>query len=122
MAKTTESLAEFYHHKFNGTLEDPGNDGHFNVFRINDWIQSGSSSATYIRRDFYKIMLFEGNNIFHYSDKSIEVTGNTLLFFNPQMPYTSDPITPQTRGYFCIFKDVFFENYLIYFILIPINF
>jgi len=113
MAKLTESLEEFYKHKFIDLAENLKNDiGQFNVFRIGDRVRSGTTSPTYIRRDFYKIMLFQGTNVFHYSDKSIQVTGNTLLFFNPQAPYTYDPLTPDTDGYFCVFKDEFFKENL----------
>jgi AraC-like DNA-binding protein len=57
-------------------------------------------------------MLFQGDNIFHYGNKSIPVTGNTLLFFNPRVPYTYDPLTSGTGGYFCVFKDEFFKENL----------
>ncbi|REA64456.1 AraC family transcriptional regulator [Dyadobacter luteus] len=108
MAKATESLAEFYKYKFEKSpkviKDEPGQ---FNVFRIQDSLQPGQVSADYIRRDFYKIMLFEGSSVFHYGDMSIPVNGKTLLFFNPKVPYTSDPVTAQTKGYFCVFKDEF---------------
>jgi AraC-like DNA-binding protein len=110
MSRTTESLAEFYKNKFNGIpVEQMTQVNHFNVFRIEDLVHSSSISPSYIRRDFYKIMLFQGNNVFHYGDKSIPVSGNTLLFFNPQVPYTSDPLTMQNKGFFCVFKDEFFQ-------------
>jgi AraC family transcriptional regulator, transcriptional activator of pobA len=113
MAKATESFEEFYKHKFNDLSENFKKDvGQFNVFRIEDRIQSGTTSPTYIRRDFFKIMLFQGSNFFHYGDKSIAVTGNTLLFFNPQVPYTYDPLMSDTKGYFCVFKDEFFKGNL----------
>ncbi|WP_184549215.1 helix-turn-helix domain-containing protein [Mucilaginibacter sp. FT3.2] len=113
MIKATESLEEFYKHKFNDLSENIKKDiGQFNVFRIEDRIQSGTTSPTYIRRDFFKIMLFQGNNVFHYGDKSIAVSGSTLLFFNPQVPYTYDALTPDTKGYFCVFKDEFFKENL----------
>jgi AraC family transcriptional activator of pobA len=111
MAKTTESLDEFYRYKFNDQPENFKKDiGQFNIFRIEDQIKTHATSPTYIRRDFYKIMLFQGNNVFHYGDKSIAVKGSTLLFFNPQVPYTYDPLSPDTTGYFCVFKDEFFKE------------
>ncbi|CAM4023240.1 Helix-turn-helix domain-containing protein [Pedobacter westerhofensis] len=113
MAKTTESLEQFYREKYGSSSEDLQNGtGQFNVFRIEDRIRTGSTSATFIRRDFFKIMLFQGENVFHYGDKSIPVNGNTLLFFNPQVPYTYDPLTAGTTGYFCVFKDEFFKENL----------
>ncbi|MFS4473651.1 helix-turn-helix domain-containing protein [Chryseobacterium sp. T20] len=111
MAKTTETLDEFYRNKYGALSSDfPQNDGHFNVFRIEDRISSHTSSPTFIRRDFYKIMLFSGDNIFHYGDRSIPVTGNTLLFFNPHVPYTYEPLKAGTHGCFCVFKDEFFKG------------
>jgi len=110
MAKVIESLAEFYEQKFEHSpqlLKDEL--GQFNVFRIQDSLQPGQASPDYVRRDFYKIMLFEGTNVFHYGDRSIPVTGKTLLFFSPTIPYTSDALTPQTKGYFCVFKDEFIK-------------
>jgi hypothetical protein len=80
MAKSTESIEEFYKHKFANLSENLKKDiGQFNVFRIEEQIKAGRTSPTFIRRDFFKIMLFEGNNVFHYGDRSIEVKGNTLL-------------------------------------------
>ncbi|PTT01841.1 AraC family transcriptional regulator [Pedobacter sp. HMWF019] len=110
MAKTTESLEEFYRHKLNKPLVNSNHIGQFNIFSIKDQIKSNSSSPTYIRRDFYKIMFFQGKNIFHFSDKSIPVNGNTLLFFNPRVPYTYDALQVGTDGYFCVFKDEFLKD------------
>jgi|GEM_PF-3461061 len=63
-AKTTESLEQFYRDKY-GRLSDDfqKNMGHFNVFRIEDRIRTGTTSPTFIRRDFFKIMLFQGNTL-----------------------------------------------------------
>ncbi|SHE47874.1 helix-turn-helix domain-containing protein [Pedobacter caeni] len=108
MAKTTESLEEFYRHKLYQPLLNSTHIGQFNVFRIKDQIKSNSSSPTYIRRDFYKIMLFQGENIFHFSNKSIPIKGSTLLFFNPRVPYTYDALRIDTDGFFCVFKDELF--------------
>lgn len=113
MAKITASLEEFYGDKFGSWSGDlQKNIGQFNVFRIEDRIRTGQTSPSYIRRDFYKIMLFQGDNVFHYGNKSVPVSGSTLLFFNPQVPYTYDPLTVDTKGYFCVFKDEFFKENL----------
>lgn len=113
MGKATESLEEFYNHKFASALNQNLNStkGQFNVFRIAERITTNSTSANYIRRDFYKIMLFCGTNVFHYADRSIKVEGNTLLFFNPKMPYTYDLLDKDTTGYFCVFKEDFFQDF-----------
>lgn len=113
MVKTTETLEQFYRNKYGILSGDlPKHDGQFNVFRIEDNLHSGTSSPTFIRRDFHKIMFFQGDTVFHYGDRSIPITGNTLLFFNPHVPYTYEDLAPDTEGYFCVFKDEFFKGNL----------
>ena len=108
---TAETLEEFYQHKFNHL---PGNlgrqTGHFNVFRVEDCVGEGATPVRYSRRDFYKISLIRGDNIYHYADKSLRVAGSALLFFNPQVPYTWQPVAAGSTGFFCIFKAGFFTG------------
>ncbi len=107
MAKT-ETLEEFYQHKFNKLPANLHQDsGHFNVFRLEDCIGPGAAPVPYSRRDFYKITLIRGRNVYHYADKSIEIDGPTLLFFNPQVPYTWESLSEGTTGFFCILKEAF---------------
>ncbi|MBT1684976.1 helix-turn-helix domain-containing protein [Dawidia soli] len=103
-----ESLGSFYRHKVSSPhTVDPGGFGEFNVFNIEERVRTGQSSPAFVRRDFYKIMLFQGDNIFHYADKSIPVSGSTLLYFNPSVPYTYEPLHAGSKGYFCVFRDGF---------------
>ncbi|XZF13052.1 helix-turn-helix domain-containing protein [Chitinophagaceae bacterium MMS25-I14] len=111
MSIKTQSLDEFYKNK-SVDPHDLVHTHHFNAFSIEDRISTGVSYPTYIRRDFYKIMLFRGTGAFHYGDLSIPVQGDTLLFFNPRVPYTYDFSTTDIRGYFCVFKDEFFRAHL----------
>jgi AraC-like DNA-binding protein len=108
MAKA-ETLEDFYRHKPNFLPVDMQNNiGHFNVFRIEDCV---NKPVTYSRRDYYKITLIRGHNRYHYADKSIEIDGSTLMFFNPQVPYTWEPLTNEPRtGFFCIFSKSFFTD------------
>ncbi|WP_316825433.1 helix-turn-helix transcriptional regulator [Pedobacter miscanthi] len=113
MVKTTESIEEFYRHKLPGHSNDlTMNTGQFNVFRVEEQLKALRTSPNFIRRDFFKIMLLKGNSIFHYGDRSIEVGGNTLMFFNPHVPYTYEPMSQDTTGYFCVFRDGFFRENL----------
>lgn len=108
-----ETLEDFYDRKFN--LKPEGinaNLGHFNVFRLEDCNAPGKPPVQYSRRDFYKIAFMRGRHLYHYGDKTLEVDGTTLLFFNPQIPYTFEQLTPEATGYFCIFKDAFFSEHL----------
>lgn len=108
----TESLEEFYRHKLKAVPGDQqANIGQVNVFRLEDCLVSTASPVRYSRRDFYKISLVRGRNVYHYADKSIEVDGPTLLFFNPQVPYTWQPVADDTTGFFCIFREAFFRGW-----------
>jgi AraC-like DNA-binding protein len=109
----TETIEEFYKNKFNWLPDNLSQDiGHFNVFRIEDFHRPNATPVKYSRRDFYKISLFRGKTVYHYADKSIEVDGSTLIFFNPQVPYTIESTSGERTGYFCIFKESFFTEML----------
>jgi len=108
-----ESLEDFYQHKFNQMPENlKGDTGHFNVFSLEDWTLRSNAEVQYNRRDFYKISMMRGRHIYHYADKSLEVDGTTLMFFNPSVPYKYECMTEDPSGYFCIFKEAVFSEYI----------
>ena len=109
--QATESLEEFYQHKFNRLPSILQADmGQANVFRLEDCLAPSAKPVQYSRRDFYKITLIRGRTVYHYADKSIEVDGPTLVFFNPQVPYTWEALSDDTTGFFCIFREAFFSG------------
>ena len=109
----TETIEDFYKAKFNHIPQGVKDElGHFNVFRIEDCVGPGKEPVRYSRRDFYKISLLKGKNIYHYADKSLEVSGATLIFFNPTIPYQIETLSDEVTGSFCIFKDAFFTEYI----------
>ncbi len=109
----TETLELFYQRKFDHTPQGLEKDlGHFNVFNLEECYLPGRPPVQYTRRDFYKISLLRGHYIYHYGDKSLEVNGSTLIFFNPQIPYTFERLSNDALGYFCIFKDAFFSEHI----------
>ncbi len=111
--KNTETLEEFYQKKFNHLPPNLKQDiGHFNVFNIEDSVGPNGNPPKYSRREFYKISMMRGNNIYHYADKSIEVAGTTLMFFNPSVPYALDCSPDNASGFFCIFTEGFFSGQL----------
>ena len=111
--EVTETLEDFYKKKFDLTYEGVNNDlGHFNVFKMEDCYLPGRPPIQYSRRDFYKITLMRGRHLYHYGDKTLEVEGSTLIFFNPQIPYTFERLSEDDGGYFCIFKDAFFADHI----------
>ncbi len=108
-----ETIEDFYNYKFNYLPDNLKNDiGHFNVFKLEDCYAEGAKPIVYTRRDYYKITMIRGKNIYHYADKSIEVEGTALVFFNPQVPYTFETLSEERLGYFCIFKESFFTEAL----------
>jgi AraC family transcriptional activator of pobA len=112
MAKT-ETLEDFYRIKFNFLPENLKKDiGHFNVFKLEECNKPGAPPIQYTRREYYKIALMRGKHAYHYADKSLVVDGTTLLFFNPTVPYTFERLCEDATGYFCIFKDAFFNERL----------
>jgi len=106
-----ESVPEFYQYYFK---ELPPNLqpelGQANVFRLEDSLAPGAQPKQYSRRDFYKITLIRGHNAYHYADRSLQIDGPTLLFFNPQVPYTWQPLADDTTGFFCIFRAEFLNG------------
>jgi AraC-like DNA-binding protein len=109
----TLTLEEFYKDKLNALPANVKNDlGHFNVFHTEDCVGPGKEPVRYSRRDFFKIALLRGNHVYHYADKSIEVNGTTLIFFNPTIPYTFEALSDNLTGYFCIFKESFFTEHI----------
>lgn len=110
MAKV-ETLEDFYRQKMNWLPENLKKDiGHFNVFKLEDCVGPGKTPVEYTRRDYYKVSLMRGSYLYHYADKTIEVSGTTLIFFNPNVPYTFQTLTENPSGFFCIFKEAFFTE------------
>nr|WP_322625585.1 helix-turn-helix transcriptional regulator [uncultured Flavobacterium sp.] len=104
----TESIEQFYLDKQRPIPEGLNKiTGHMNVFRLEDCTHG---PIHYARRDYYKVTLLKGHNRYHYADKSIEVNGVSLIFFNPQVPYTWEYLAPDPHGYFCIFTPGFFTE------------
>lgn len=109
-----ESIEEFYQKKFSFLPQNLQNGvGHFNVFKLEDCLGDNSLSMSYNRRDYYKVTLIRGHNVYHYADKSIEINGTALMFFNPQVPYTwelASGAIDEVTGCFCIFTEAFFNE------------
>jgi len=112
---TTETIADFYRNKCHGVPDNLEREvGHFNAFKIDDLNHTPRPPVRYARRDYYKISLIRGHNIYHYADKSLEVSGPALLFFNPRVAYTFETVGENVdrTGFFCIFKEEFFSDHM----------
>lgn len=109
----TQTLEEFYHFKFGEDLLPlDRNKAHFNVFRTEEYNHPDCKIAPYSKKEFYKISLIRGEHIFHYAEKSLRISGTTLMFFNPFVPYQVESLSERTTGYFCIFSPSFIGDNL----------
>lgn len=107
-----ESIEDFYRLKLNHVPDNLRKEiGHFNVFKIEDYIGKHSRPIPYSRRDYYKISLINGRNRYHYADKTVEIKKAALLFANPMIPYNWEPLDDEQTGSFCIFTQDFFNSF-----------
>jgi len=107
-----ETLQEFYKRKF---AEVPGTFtseiGHFNLFRLEPFVEGKPTNIPYRRRDFYKIMLVKGQSEVHFADKTTAIKKQGLSFSNPQIPYKWEHLDKIREGVYCIFDQQLFHEY-----------
>lgn len=107
-----ESLEEFYKRKFEWIPENLRNEiGHFNLFKMEPMHNGKHRPVPYQKRDYYKIMITEGESKVMYADQVIEVKGHSLTFSNPQIPYKCEGVENLKNGIFCIFNQGFFSQF-----------
>ncbi len=110
--KLTETLEDFYTIKVNGMPENLKKEiGHFNVFKLDDFVGNICKPFPYTRKDFYKISLIIGKNKVHYADKISVIEDQALFFANPQIPYNWEQVDENQTGFFCIFTEAFFNQF-----------
>lgn len=108
----TETIEDFYNMKLSWMPDNLGKEmGHFNVFRLEDFVAKYHGCIPYSRKDFFKISLIIGKNQVHYADKLIEIDEQALFFANPQIPYNWEFLDENQSGYFCIFTEAFFNQF-----------
>lgn len=110
--KSVESLEDFYKRKFDWLPDNFRKEiGHFNIFRLEPYVEGKPTKIPYRRRDFYKIILVKGNSKVHYADKVVEVQKQALSFSNPQIPYKWEYLDRIREGIYCIFDNHFFHQF-----------
>jgi hypothetical protein len=77
---------------------------------MEDYIGKPTKSVPYSRKDYYKISLIIGNNIYHYADKSIEVKSAGISFANPMIPYKIERIENLSEDIFVYLPKLFESN------------
>jgi len=83
-----ESLEEFYGWKFEWMPENLKNEiGHFNLFRLEPYVEGNPSNIPYKRKYFYKIMLVKVQSQVHFAGRVVQLKKHALSFSNLQIPY-----------------------------------
>jgi len=80
-------------------------------FRAEHYEIDGSKApVVFSRRDFYKIWLINNKGILKLADQLIHISSPALLFLNPLIPYSFEPIVENRTGYWCIFTGDFLSD------------
>ena len=107
-----QSLEDFYRHKFNWMPDNLKNGmGHFNVFRVEEFAGKNAKHVPYSRKDYFKISLSIGKFRLYYADKIVNINKQALIFSNPLIPYSHEPLSDEQSGLFCIFTETFFAHF-----------
>lgn len=69
---------------------------------------SRAAAFAHIRRDFYKLKLLrQADGVLRYGDRQVAIQGDALLFVNPQLPHSWQPVGDPYVGYACLFARQF---------------
>ena len=105
-----ETLEAFYKEKFNRVSNNAEDEPmQFGIFSYDDCLDG--ATLLYRRRDFYKVSYLKGHYILHYGDKSLEVNGTALAFFNPDVPYTVETLEESSTGGYFVFRESYFNDH-----------
>ncbi len=62
---------------------------------------------TYGRRDYYKVALTTGTSRYNYATRGVLIDRPALVFSNPLIPYSWEPVSEEQGGYLCMFTEEF---------------
>ncbi len=107
-----ETLEEFYKRKFDFIPDTLRNEiGHFNLFRLEPFVEGKPTTIPYRRRDFYKIMIVKGHSQVQFADQVVHIKKQALSFSNPQIPYKWEHLDNIREGIYCIFNQQLFHQF-----------
>ena len=78
--------------------------GQFNVYARE---QFRTRKLTFGRRDYYKIALITGSSRYNYATRGVLIERPALVFSNPLIPYSWEPVSEEQGGYLCMFTEEF---------------
>lgn len=104
----SEKLEDFETSRLQSSLE-PQPHKPFRFFSSADCLSG--NPITYRRRDYFKVSLLRGQYIVHYGDESIKVSGCSLSFFSPWVPYTIEQLKEEENAGYIIFTELYYNTY-----------
>jgi len=69
--------------------------------------QFGTRALAYGRRDYYKISLTTGRGRYQYAHRGVLLEQPALVFSNPLIPYSWEPLSAEQGGFLCLFTEGF---------------
>ena len=69
--------------------------------------QFRTHTLTFGRRDYYKIALLTGSSRYNYATRGVLIDRPALVFSNPLIPYSWEPVSEEQGGYLCMFTEEF---------------
>ncbi|MDJ0366553.1 helix-turn-helix domain-containing protein [Hymenobacter sp. H14-R3] len=78
--------------------------GQFNLYARE---QFRTNKLTFGRRDYYKISLVTGSSRYNYATRGVLIERPALVFSNPLIPYSWEPVSEEQGGYLCMFTEEF---------------
>ena len=76
----------------------------FNAYSREDF---RTRQLNYGRRDYYKIALLTGSSRYNYATRGVLIEQPALVFSNPLIPYSWEPVSEAQGGYLCMFTEAF---------------
>lgn len=107
-----ETLAEFYQSnplKLSADLKTEIT--HFDVIDLNSAYGDVRISIPFSRRTYYTLTLLHGSYTIEFDDQVFNVTGDTLLFTTPKIPFGIQGTDGEQKGAFCIFTESFITKH-----------
>lgn len=69
--------------------------------------QFSTRQLTFGRRDYYKVALLTGCSRYNYATRGVLIDRPALVFSNPLIPYSWEPVSEEQGGYLCMFTEEF---------------
>jgi AraC family transcriptional regulator, transcriptional activator of pobA len=103
-----QTLAAF--HSGNSVGESSGkikDAAYFDVLDLKNPESSDIISLPYSRRSYYTITLLHGDYQIDFEDQSFNLSGDSLLFTTPKIPFGLKSLSDEQAGASCIFNEAF---------------